>query len=312
MMQDETRMSAYRRAIERICPGKVVCEIGVGLGPLSLMALQSGAKRVYGIEVLPDALEFATRVIRSNGFGPERFIPVPGMSCEVDLPERVDVLLFEVFDSTFLCENVLAFVDDARNQFLKPGGVFLPERVTSKVVLAAPAEFVQQRLFWGQEMKRLYGMDYSVIDQELATKDKQLVVKNRELHSDWVDWARVDFADPRSYGLPPVTPIRVRRAGRVFGFCVGFDAELSAGIHLRTFPEDPETHWKQGFVPFKQSLICRPNDVIYLSVELTAESDLNSRLHPRFLHLRGPRTRNFLIGGRTGPAWEAHPLMSAN
>ena len=64
MMVDETRMLAYRRAIQRVCPGQVVCEIGVGLGPLSLMALQAGAKRVYGIEVAPDALELATRVIR--------------------------------------------------------------------------------------------------------------------------------------------------------------------------------------------------------------------------------------------------------
>jgi hypothetical protein len=272
------------------------------------MALRSGAKRVYGIEVLPEALEFATRVIRSNGFGPERFIPVPGLSCEAQLPERVDVLLFEIFDSTMLCENVLAFVDDARDQFLKPGGVFLPERVTSRVALAAPAEFAQQRLFWSQEMKSLYGMDYSVIDQELATKNKQLAVKNRELHSDWIDWARIDFADPCSYGLPPVTPIRVSRAGRVFGFCVGFDAELSAGVHLRTFPEDPKTHWKQGFVPFKQSLYCRPNDVIYLSVELAAESDLRSRLRPRFLHLRGPRIRDFLIGGQTIPVAQVPPI----
>ena len=45
MMADAGRMDAYRRAIAAVCPGKVVCEIGVGLAPLSLMALKAGAKR---------------------------------------------------------------------------------------------------------------------------------------------------------------------------------------------------------------------------------------------------------------------------
>ncbi len=33
MMVDRVRMEAYRRAIGAVCPGKVVCEVGVGLAP---------------------------------------------------------------------------------------------------------------------------------------------------------------------------------------------------------------------------------------------------------------------------------------
>ena len=55
MMVDRVRMEAYRRAIGAVCPGKVVCEVGVGLAPLSLMALEAGATRVYAVELSAEA-----------------------------------------------------------------------------------------------------------------------------------------------------------------------------------------------------------------------------------------------------------------
>ena len=90
IMADPVRMRAYQQAIERSCRGKSVCEIGVGLGPLSLMALQAGAKRVYGIEMDAAALEVARRIIARNGFDASRFVPIHGMSHQVELPERGD------------------------------------------------------------------------------------------------------------------------------------------------------------------------------------------------------------------------------
>ena len=59
LMADPVRMRAYQRAIRRVCPGKVVCEIGSGLGPLALMALRSGAERVYAIELDESPLRVA-------------------------------------------------------------------------------------------------------------------------------------------------------------------------------------------------------------------------------------------------------------
>ena len=50
MMDDPIRIAAYQKAIQRLCPGKVVCEIGLGLGPLTLMALNAGAAKVYAVE----------------------------------------------------------------------------------------------------------------------------------------------------------------------------------------------------------------------------------------------------------------------
>lgn len=115
MMSDSVRMRAYHRAINAVCGGKTVCEIGVGLGPLTMMALQAGATRVYGIEADSDALMAAKRVIRDNGFGPDRFVPIEGLSIDVELPERVDVILCELFDSTGFAENIVTFTGRPRS-----------------------------------------------------------------------------------------------------------------------------------------------------------------------------------------------------
>ena len=68
MMRDDIRMGAYGRAIQQVCRGKTVCEVGLGMGPLTLMALRAGASRVYGIEVRPDVLEVAEQ---RQSFSPE-------------------------------------------------------------------------------------------------------------------------------------------------------------------------------------------------------------------------------------------------
>ena len=114
MMACTVRMDAYRAAIGPQCVGRTVCEIGVGLGPLSLMALKAGARRVYGIELDREALDCAAAILADNGFGPDRFVPVHGISTRVSLPERVDVLLSETLDSMGVGENTALYMRDAR------------------------------------------------------------------------------------------------------------------------------------------------------------------------------------------------------
>ena len=73
-LSDPVRLHAYQAALEQCCPGRVVCEIGVGVGVLSLMALKTGAARVYGIDADSEALQLAAQVIRRNGFDSDRFV----------------------------------------------------------------------------------------------------------------------------------------------------------------------------------------------------------------------------------------------
>jgi hypothetical protein len=145
IMADPVRMRAYQEAIQRTCRGKTVCEVGVGLGPLSLMALKAGATKVYGIEMDAAALEVAIRVLRDNGFDASRFIPIHGISHRVDLPERVDVVLFETLNSVAFGENALFYLEDAQRRFLKPGGKMVPQSLTCCAALGSPVTSSQSK-----------------------------------------------------------------------------------------------------------------------------------------------------------------------
>jgi len=270
MMLDRVRMNAYREAIEMRCPDKVVCEIGVGLGPLSLMALQAGAERVYGIECDEETLQLAVEVLRANGFGSDRFIPICGMSTEVDLPERVDVILSETLDSAGIGENTVHFMADAKRRFLKADGCFLPEKLDCYVALASPDQHGDQVRQWNEELKEL-GLDFTAVLPTLRHTQQIVSVTDEELFSEWIPWQAIDFNDPSSFQNLAGVAAQGRREGVITGIAMAFDATLAPGVHIRTFPGDPETHWKQGFCAFPMSPVTyRAGDVVYVELHLEA------------------------------------------
>ena len=92
MLNDRRRTESYLaggRAVVR--PGDVMVDLGTGTGVLAVAAAQAGASRVYAIEAICTAAEAA---FRANGYG-DRITLIPGVSTDVELPERADVLISE-------------------------------------------------------------------------------------------------------------------------------------------------------------------------------------------------------------------------
>jgi predicted RNA methylase len=268
MMADPVRMTAYQRAIRATCPGKTVCEIGVGLGPLSLMALQSGAERVYGIEIDKDALEMATAVLKAHGFGPDRFVPVRGISTRVDLPETVDVILSETLDSTGFGENTGTYMEDAKLRFLKPGGVFLPSAVKCYASLSSPRTYLRQLRFWERELADMADVNYGVIRDVLQANSHVLDIEEEDCFSGWKCWREMDFAQPRTFHQIHDLLLDVTRAGDVHGMACAFEATLSPNVVLRNFPWNAPTCWKQGFNPFSQVMRLQAGDSAFVQLNL--------------------------------------------
>lgn len=268
MMADPVRMEAYRKAIRALCPGKVVCEIGVGLGPLSLMALQAGATKVYGVEVDKDALDTACAVLRAHGFGPDRFIPVLGLSTRVDLPERVDVLLSETLDSTGFGENTGTYMEDAKERFMKPNGVFLPSKVTCYAALASPRTYLRQLRFWEHGLADMADLNYDAIHNILQAHSHVLDIEEEDCFSGWKVWREMDFQDPSSFHTVHDLILDLTQPGRVHGMACAFEATLSPGVVLKNFPWDPPTCWKQGFNPFSAPMQLELGDAAFVQLAL--------------------------------------------
>jgi predicted RNA methylase len=287
MMADKKRMTAFRRAIQITCPGRVVCEIGVGLGPLSLMALKAGAARVYGIEVNGEALDFATQVIRQHGFDPSRFIPIRGLSTRVTLPEKVDVILSETLDSMGFGENTVNYTGDASRRFLKRGGVLVPREVRSLVALASPKRYMEQLYFWQDELFAREGFDYQHALDILRSHTHVLPVTNEALFSDWHVWYELNLRHGFFGVAPAPTCIEVTKSGIIHGLACAFEAVLADGVVLRNLPEDETTHWHQGFNPFVAPMDLRDGELAY--IELTIPEQNAIRVQFDMHVLGGPR-----------------------
>jgi protein arginine N-methyltransferase 1 len=135
-LSDRTKLAQYQAAIEQLVrPGHVVLDLGCGSGLLGLMALRAGARKVIFVEE-GTIIEAARRTIEEAGFG-DRAEFFQRNSFELALPERADVIICDHVGYFGFDYGVLALLADARQRFLKPGGVIVPTEIDLEL---APVE----------------------------------------------------------------------------------------------------------------------------------------------------------------------------
>lgn len=130
MMNDTVRNDAYEKALKSALQnGGVVLDIGSGSGLLAMMAARHGATKVTTCEEVSMVSEKAKIIIQRNGF--ENQIQVinklsTNLVVEIDLAERADILVTEIFDNGLLGENALVAIEHARKHLLKPNAQLIP------------------------------------------------------------------------------------------------------------------------------------------------------------------------------------------
>ncbi len=255
MLRDDTRNEAFRKALfARVRPNHVVLDVGAGSGILSMFAAQAGAARVYAVERTSIA-HLARRLIRANGFA-DRIQVIEAEMDKVVLPEVVDVIVSEWLGTIGVDENMLSHVLVARDRWLKPGGLMLPERVTAMIAPALVESMEDEMNFWPSKP---YDLDLSLVGQAAGQEYGWTNHHNgnrqpaKLLAEPQMMWTTDTYRIPRHAShLPTRTQLefRIEREGRCNGLVAWFVADFGAGVTLSTAPDSPATHWRQYVYPF--------------------------------------------------------------
>ena len=152
MADDTTRTPLFAEAIRRRLSkmgDAVVLDIGTGaFCLLALLAAQAGARRVFAVEVNPDAATCARASVAAAEAAdliPAGVVQVfEGFSTDITLPEKVDLLVAEIVGDVASAEGLVTTMRDAQQRHLKRPHdplSYIPQRV---VTLASPASYLLQ------------------------------------------------------------------------------------------------------------------------------------------------------------------------
>jgi SAM-dependent methyltransferase len=280
MVRDTIRVLAYRRAIFRHCRDKTVVEIGCGSGILSIFAAKAGARRVIAIEESRIA-DLAKSMFEANGVA-DRVELRRGNSRDVSVDEPADVIIHEVLGSDPFGENVLPFIEDARDRMLAPDGILIP----SVLEIFCVGFEVPDRPYPDRaracaeltELEGLYGIDFGPFRRLLdgAAPDPfrrplgdlgQTQFAPRILTEEALLY-RIDFARGVPIEVRHDFRLRVTHPGTLGGVVVYFRAHLDDETFLSTAPYAPRTTWGWSARPLEKLVSVEPGQEIPMVSEL--------------------------------------------
>ena len=256
MLRDSVRTEAYRTAIAKtVRADDVVLDVGAGTGILGLFAVQAGARRVYAVE-RTETVELARHIVRGNGAS-DRIEVIQGDMGAVELPEKVDVLVSEWMGGYGVDEYMHVPVFVARDQWLKPGGAMLPQRVTTWMAPTSHPGLDEGLQFW---RSRPYNVNLNLIADGTAQEvfsvqhditEETLLAEPQPLWT--IDCLRCSVEDARG-PFTAALSFQAMRDGRLSALAAWFHAELAPDTTLTNAPHAPKTHWGRWAFPCEQAI----------------------------------------------------------
>ncbi|MCU0285400.1 MAG: class I SAM-dependent methyltransferase [Acidobacteria bacterium] len=253
MLQDRTRCWAYQKALKTLVHDKIVLDVGCGSGILSFFAARAGAQKVLAVDL--DIPPGAEEVAQANGLA-DCIQFIPGDIRNITLPvESVDIIVSEWMGGLLLMEDMLPAVLYARDRWLKPGGILLPDQGRLFLVPLGDVAGIDSKHFptlrenissqmWVSHIdsSRFLAEPCCILDLDLnVMKESEAKCYRSEFH------------------------FSINESGKFNGFGLWFDVTFSKPlppVFLTTAPWLPPTHWGQGLWILPHDIDVKPGTEI--------------------------------------------------
>jgi len=247
MISDAGRFGSYAKAIARaVRPGDTVAEIGCGPGVFSLLACRAGARRVFAIES-EHCIHFARQLSAANGFT-DRIEFFQSDSRKTELPERVNVIISDLRGVLPLHGNAIQAIEDARQRFLAPGGIMIPQRDALKAAVIDADKFYSRLTSPWQKL--VPEVDLSPALLPALNQLYSSTFKNDQLLTLAQNWGLLDYTVGAAIRLVAELDFHAEREATAHGLCLWFETNLFEGIGYSSGPEAAGTVHGQLFLPW--------------------------------------------------------------
>lgn len=262
MLMDLVRTKAYYEAITKnpdSFKDKIVLDIGSGSGILAMYCAKAGSKRVYSIEMSKIA-NIQRELIKRNNLE-DKIILINDNILNIELPEKVDIIISEWMGVFLFHERMLETVIDIRDKYLKPDGEMYPS--SGKLCFS---------LYQGQKEtseinyninffnKDLFGLDMSYLKEfenhipNYFSSPLIKIVKSEELigktYEKYFNFKTIKKSEFMEFTMKINSNVDMNKVtGIVFWFDVFFEGKNQVSI-LSTSPMNKGTHWQHGVLLF--------------------------------------------------------------
>jgi protein arginine N-methyltransferase 1 len=262
MLLDRERTESFLRAIlKTVKPGDVVLDMGCGTGILSYFACMAGARQVYAVEQGP-IIAVAKSICKQNGFQ-DQVTFINDWSSEIDLPEKVDVIITETVGDLAFEEGILGWIIDAKKRFLEKGGKIIPKTLELVIVPVESAEYEDYIGIWKEE---IYTIDFSPVLDKMVNNLLWADFSPDQILSEPISMVKVDMQSVINVDFESQSSFVITRDGYLNGLGGWFTAQLSPGIRVSNAPPLKTPSWNQVYFPIRERIPVHTGDLLHVEI----------------------------------------------
>lgn len=271
MCDDTVRMSAFQRTLQRYVNGKTVLDVGGGdRVPLSIMAIELGAKKVIAVEMNQIAAKDASKLVRSKGLE-DKIEIISSNILDLVLTEKADVCVSDMIGHIAGAEGAHVIARHVQQHLLIANGIMIP---TQAQTVFTPIHV--PTIEHDSEIKRGRNHYRAIVRHAVGKNDIRLrrVLYNVPPHCLFAPkrvLEHLSFSSRQRLQKTHKVHFVMNRSGYVTGFAAWLEIVFDTDITFSAI-EDP-CHWGVVIIEIPDKLYVEEGDEIHCLCETSLAED---------------------------------------